>query len=83
MYDGLKVKDGGPTVGARWLQSMPFTGNNSLAYFMDNMAEAERYLVPCQLYLPLLTLAQNSQHQCCEGYNKFHLMVGLQLHQMW
>jgi hypothetical protein len=46
MYDGLKVKDGGPTVGARWLQSMPFTGNNSLTYFMDNMAEAERYLIP-------------------------------------
>jgi hypothetical protein len=83
MYDGLKVKDGGPTVGARWLQSMPFTGNNSLTYFMDSMAEAERYLVPGQLYLPLLTLAQNSQHQCREGYNKFYLRVGLQLHQMW
>jgi hypothetical protein len=83
MYDGLKVPGGGPTVGARWLQSMPFTGNNSLTYFMDNMAEAERYLVTRPLYLPLLTLAQNSRYQCCERHNKFHLRVRLQLHQMW
>jgi hypothetical protein len=49
MYMGLKVKDGMPTVGARWLQNTPFTGNISLTNYMNHISQTEKYLYPSTL----------------------------------